>query len=160
MTDEIAAYFAELQRAFDKLCAAIEGLDAATLNWKPPVPEANSVYVIATHLLGNAEAWVLGIACGQPIKRDRAAEFAASGDDAAALAERARDLLQRIEAALAALPDEALGQLRPSPQQLWGAGSAEPVTTREALLHVVQHANTHLGHIDVTRDLALAAAKA
>jgi len=156
MTGELALYATQLKRLLDRLCATIEGLEEAQLNWRPPAPEANSIYVIATHLLGNAEAWVLGIACGQPIQRDRPAEFRATGPSAARLVTRARQLARRIDEALAALPAGVLDEARQPPQSLWGAGTAEPVTVREALMHVIEHACTHLGHIDVTRDLALA----
>lgn len=158
MNPEIALYASELERILDKLCASVQGLSEAQLNWRPPAPDANSIFVIATHLLGNAESWVLGIACGQPITRDRAAEFRAAGADAAPLVARARELWGRLQPALAALPPETLGDMRPSPQSLWGAGRAEPVTGRQALVHVIEHASNHLGHIDVTRDLALAQA--
>src|SRR3990170_727275 len=102
MNAELALYAAHLERSLDRLCSTIDGLSEAQLNWKPPAPEANSIYVIATHVLGNAEAWVLGIACGQPIDRDRPAEFRAAGPDAAPIVARARDLTRQIEEALAA----------------------------------------------------------
>ena len=70
---------------------------------------------------------------------------------------KARELQSRIEAALRALPEGAFGEARQAPPYLWGAGDARNVTVREALMHVVHHAANHLGHIDVTRDLAIAA---
>ena len=157
MNDELTLYLTELRRQVDKLCQSIEGLSAEQLNWRPPVPEANSIYVIATHTLGNVRGWVLGICCGHPIDRDRAAEFTAAGSDANDLIERTRGLLHEIEAAFAKLPAESLSELREARQNLWGAGTTRPVTGREAILHAIAHAANHLGHIDVTRDLALAA---
>ncbi len=156
MTGEIALYATELKHLLDRLCAAIEGLDEAQLNWRPPLPDANSVYVIATHVLGNAEAWVLGIACGLPVERDRPAEFAAAGAETASLVARARELSRRIEEALSALPPKALDEPREPSPSLWGEGTPRPVTVGEALMHVVEHAATHLGQIDITRDLVLA----
>jgi len=155
---ELGLYAAQLQQALDKLCERVEGLSSAQLNWKPPAPEANSIYVIATHTLGNAESWVLGIACGQPIERDRPAEFRAAGESARPIVEKARELGTRIDAALRALPEGTLGETRQAPPYLWGAGEARTVTVREALMHVVHHAANHLGHIDVTRDLAITVA--
>lgn len=157
MTGELELYISELQRLLDRLCQGIDGLSEQQLNWRPAAPEANSIYIIATHILGNAQAWILGIACGEPIDRDRPAEFRAAGPDAAPIIEQARDLSRRIEQALAALPPASLDALREPRQRLWGAGTAEPVTGREAIMHVIEHAATHLGQIDVTRDLALAA---
>ena len=159
MTGELALYAAELNRLLDGLIESIGGLDEAQLIWRPPAPDSNSCYVIATHVLGNLEAWVLGIACGQPIERDRPAEFKATGPNAAPIVTRARDLARRVEEALAALPPAALDEQRQPPKTLWGAGTPEPRTTREALMHVIEHAATHLGQIDITRDLARAGAE-
>ncbi|OGO52899.1 MAG: hypothetical protein A2148_00380 [Chloroflexi bacterium RBG_16_68_14] len=158
-TGELALYVSQLQQTLEGLCEAIEGLDEAKLNWRPPALNANSIYVIATHILGNAEAWVLGIACGQPVRRDRPAEFVAAGATAEPIVARASELARRIEEALAGLASAALGELREAPAQLFGAGQPRPVTVREALMHVVEHASTHIGQIQVTRDLALASAE-
>jgi uncharacterized damage-inducible protein DinB len=49
---------------------------------------------------------------------------------------------------------ESLDELREPRQQLWGAGTSQPVTGREAILHVISHAAEHVGHIGLTRDLA------
>ena len=155
MSGELEQYIKELRKLFDKLCGAIEGLSERQLNYHPPAPDANSIYVIATHTLGNARAWILGICCGQPIERDRPTEFRAAGADAGPLVAAARALLEEMETALRA-PDLALDELREPRQQLWGAGTSEPVTRREAVLHVIEHAATHLGQIELTRDLALA----
>ncbi len=157
MNAELTVYNAELRRQLDKLCDALDGLSAKQLNWRPPAPDTNSVYVIATHTLGNIRGWVLGICCSQPIDRDRAAEFQASGTDAGVLVACARALAQEIEAALRVLPPESLDEPREARQDLWGAGTTHPFTGREALLHALEHIANHLGHIDVTRDLALAA---
>ncbi len=103
MTGELDLYLSELKRILAKLREAIEGLDEAQLNWRPSTPEANSIYVIAAHILGNIEAWVLGIVSEQPIERDRPAEFRAEGPEAAPLVARAHQLESQVEQALAAL---------------------------------------------------------
>lgn len=154
MNADVALYNSELQRRIDKICGAIEGMTADQLNWRPSISDANSCYVIATHTLGNIRAWALGICCGHEIARDRPAEFRAEGHEAAPLIERARALKRAIEEALGALDPSTLDEERPARQELWGAGSARPVTGREALLHAIEHAAEHLGHIELTRDLA------
>ena len=156
MTDspELALYTSELQRLLRRLSEAVDGLDEAALNWRPPAPDANSAYVIATHTMGNLEAWVLGIACSRPVERDRPAEFVSSGADSAPLVARAHDLAQRFEEALRALPPSALDETREPNQAHWGIGRTAPVTVRQALMHAIEHAATHVGHLDVTLDLA------
>lgn len=154
--NEIDQYIKELRKLFDRLCKAVEGLSDAHLNWRAPAAQTNSIYAIATHTLGNARAWILGICCGAPIERDRPAEFRAAGTEASPIIASARGLLAEIEDALRKLPAESLGELREPRQQLWGAGTAEAVTGREAILHVIEHYATHLGQIEITRDLVLA----
>ncbi len=157
MTNEIDTYTKELRRIFDRLYVALDGLSEQELNYHPPVAEANSIYAIATHTLGNARAWILGICCGQPIERDRPAEFRALGRDTTPIVDNARALLEDIELSLRALQPQSLDELREPLQQLWGAGTSQPVTGREAILHAISHAAEHVGHIGITRDLAKAA---
>ena len=155
MDAEIEGYRRQIQSLLERVCGCLEGLSEAQLNWRPPMPGANSVYVIAAHTLGNARAWVLGIACGWPIERDRPAEFQASGPDAADLTAQARRLSDDIDAALAALAPSALDRRLLPAKSLFGEGELREISVREALLHVVEHASLHLGQLQITRDLAL-----
>lgn len=155
MDAEIDGYRRQIQSLLGRVCACLQGLSEAQLNWRPPMPGANSAYVIAAHTLGNVQTWVLGIACGWSIERDRPAEFRASGPDAADLTAQARRLSDDIDAALAALAPSALDQRLLPPQSLFGEGELIEISVREALLHVVEHASLHLGQLQITRDLAL-----
>jgi hypothetical protein len=151
---EIEAYSRQIRSLLERVLASLEGLSEGQLNWRPPIEGANSVYVIAAHTVGNARAWVLGIACGRDMGRDRPAEFRASGLYAA-LAADARQLSSEIETALGALPASALDRrLVPSPE-LWGDEEVREISVRQALIEVVEHASIHLGELHVTRDLAL-----
>jgi uncharacterized damage-inducible protein DinB len=155
MDAEIGTYSRELQSLLARVCGCLDGLDEAQLNWRAPVAGANSIYVIASHTLGNVRAWVLGIACGQPVTRDRPAEFRASGRDASALVAVAQRLSSEIDAALSALPLSALDRRLVPPQSLWGEGDPYEISVREAIMHVVEHASLHLGQLQITRDMAL-----
>ena len=155
MDAEIEGYRRQLQSLLKRVCACLDGLSEAQLNWRPPMHGANSAYVIAAHTLGNARAWVLGIACGWPVERDRPAEFQASGPDAADLTAQARRLSDDIDAALAALAPSALAQRLLPPKSLFGEGELREISVREVLLDVVEHASIHLGQLQITRDLAL-----
>jgi uncharacterized damage-inducible protein DinB len=155
MNAEVETLSRQIRSLLERVAQAVQGLNEDQLNWRPPIAGANSAYVIATHTLGNARAWVLGIACGQQVERDRPAEFRASGPDAAALVTEAKKLSQEIGAALAALtPAEPDRRLVPLPKY-WGEGEPYEISVREALFHVVEHAALHLGHLQLTRDLAL-----
>jgi uncharacterized damage-inducible protein DinB len=155
MDAEIESLSRQIRSILERVCACLDGLNEAQLNWRPPIDGANSLYVVATHTLGNARAFVLGIACGQPLERDRPAEFRASGCDAADLTAQGRRLSDEIEAALAGLSASDLDRrLLPAPS-LWGEGEVQEISVREAILHVVEHASIHLGQLQITRDLAL-----
>lgn len=155
MDAEMESLSHQIRSILERVSACLDGLSEAQLNWKPSIDGGNSLYVIATHTLGNARAFVLGIACGQSLERDRPAEFRASGRDAADLVAQGRRLSNDIEAALAGLAPSALNCRVLSPQSLWGEGQAQEISVREAILHVVEHASIHLGQLQITRDLAL-----
>jgi uncharacterized damage-inducible protein DinB len=152
MNPEIETYSKYIRKQIADVHAALQGISNEQLNRRPDVPGANSAYVIATHVLGNARAWVLGIGCGQPLSRDRPGEFASSGT---------YDALGKAACALSGEIDEALGGLDPAtlgdrfipPRELWGEGKPEEISRREAFAHVLEHASMHLGQIHLTRDL-------
>ena len=155
MDAEIDTLSRQIRSLLARVCDCLEGLSETQLNWRPPIADANSAYAIAAHTLGNARGWVLGIACGQPVERDRPAEFRASGHDAAELVAGAKRLSEEIGAGLAALsPSDLDRRLVPLPMY-WGEGEPYEISIREALLHVVEHASLHLGQLQLTRDLAL-----
>ncbi len=155
MNTEVETLSRQIRSLLQRVCESLQGLSEAQLNWRPPIAGANSAYVIAAHTLSNARAWVLGIACGQAVDRDRPAEFRASGRDAVALVAGAGSLSQEIDAALAALTPAGLDRrLVPLPKY-WGEGEPYEISVRDALLHVVEHAALHLGQLQITRDLAL-----
>jgi uncharacterized damage-inducible protein DinB len=149
---EIETYSTYIRKQIADIHAALKGLSNEQLNQRPSVPGANSGYVIATHVLGNARAWVLGIACGQPLSRDRPAEFASSGTYEA-LGKAACALSGEISEALEALDPSTLDDRFVPPQEMWGEGEPGEVSRRGALAHVLEHASMHLGQIHLTRDL-------
>ncbi len=153
MDVEIEAYSRQIRSLLDRVCVSLDGLNEAQMNWRPPVDGANSAYVIAAHTLGNARIWVLGIACGQAMGRDRPAEFRAGGSHADLLA-ATRGLSGEIEEALAALPSSVPERRLTPSQELWGEGEVQEISVRQALIHVIEHASIHLGELHVTRDLA------
>ncbi len=154
MDREIGEFSRQIQSLLERVPASLEGLSEAQLNWRPPIEGANSVYVIAAHTVGNARAFVLGIACGQDMGRDRPAEFRAAGGYAQ-LAEETHELLQEIEPALAGLSASALDRRLVPSEELWGEGGVGEVSVRQALIEVIEHASIHLGEVHVTRELAL-----
>lgn len=135
--------------SLDRLVALLDGLSADELDWRPPAPEANSLYTLAIHTLGNAEENLLETLGGQPIGRDRAREFAARGDSAT-VAARWAALRPRLAEMLATLPVGALDATHRHPRRGVLIG-------RDILIVVARHAAEHLGQAELTRDLLRAA---
>ena len=155
MDDEVTVYASQFTSLLRRLGRTVEGLSEAELNWRPPAPDANSAYVIAAHTQGAVRGWVLGIACGQPVERDRPAEFAATGADAADLIASGERLADEIDAALGALTAADLDRRVLPDQSYWGLTEPHEITVRQALENVADHAATHVGRVELTRDLAL-----
>ena len=154
MNAEIEVYSRQIRSLLERVLASLEVLSEEQLNRRPAIEGANSAYVVAAHTLGNARTWVLGIACGRDMGRDRPAEFRAAGAYAQ-LADETQELSREIEAALAALPPSALDRRVVPSQELWGEGEVGELSVRQALIEVVEHASIHLGELHITRDLAL-----
>jgi len=152
MNPEIETYSKYIRKQVAEVHATLRGLTEEQLNRRPDVPGANCGYVIATHVVGNARAWVLGIVCGQTRRRDRPGEFGSSGTYEE-LGKAVCALSGEIEAALAGLDASTLHERFLPSQELWGEGEAHVISRREGLAHVLEHASMHLGQIQITRDL-------
>jgi hypothetical protein len=133
--------------SLDRLMTCLDGLDERQMNWRPPADNANSVYALATHTLGNAEENILGTLCGQPIRREREQEFLAHATSTAALHERWQRLRDQLQTALTGLSAQDLEREVSHPRR-------GVVTGRDVLIIVARHAAEHLGQSELTRDLA------
>ena len=71
-------FWSYIEHSVDQIVATLDGLEADELNWRPAGAETNSLFVLATHMLGALDETLLGVLCGQPRPRDRDAEFGAS----------------------------------------------------------------------------------
>ena len=158
MDDEVTVYASQLSSLLRRVARTVEGLSESELNWCPPAPDANSAFVIATHMIANMEAWVLGIVCGEHVSRNRESEFAAAGANATPLVEATEGLSERIELALGRLPPGALDKLLTPDPTLWGTGPPSEISARRALVGAIVHNAGHIGHLEITRDLAVSGA--
>ncbi len=147
--NEGAIYARAILDTLDRLIACVEGMDTDQLNWQPAAPGANSVYVLATHTLGNAEESILYTLRDQSSTRDREQEFAARGQSLAAIQERWQHLRGQLQATMLGLSAGDLARTVNHPRR-------GPLTGREVLLLVASHAAEHLGQAELTRDLAKA----
>jgi len=143
---EIVAFADPLIAAIERIFACLDGLDAEGLNWRPPAPQTNSLYILAFHTMGSAEAAIIGELGGEQVERDRDAEFTASGDSRAPLDARWRALEPRLRATLNRLT--AADMEKTVHHRRFGAMSG-----RSYLILQTQHPTEHAGHAELTRDL-------
>ena len=141
----VAAHFVAEARAFlrdqylPKLERCLQLLDEDDVWWRADAT-SNSVGNLLLHLDGSTRTWVLGVAGGRPVERDRDSEFAERGPiPKAALLDHLRATLAEADAVLAGLDPAALLERRQSP---W-----EEVTVLWAVLHAVEHFAMHTGQI-------------
>jgi hypothetical protein len=147
---EITDFADAICNAIERILACLDGVDAEGLNWRPSAPQTNSLYVLAFHSMGSAEGAVIGELGGQPVERDRDAEFTASGNSAAPLSARWEALQPRLRDALARLTPADMEKT--VHHRRFGAMSG-----RAYLILTAQHPAEHAGHAELTRDLLKAA---
>ncbi|HZQ35848.1 MAG TPA: DinB family protein [Dehalococcoidia bacterium] len=152
MAGQAAQFALVFERIINDTLTALDGIPDDTLNRRLELPETNSLFNLASHLLGAGEFWTLALGAGQTVARDRAAEFSASGG-AAELAGRAQRWRDGLRDLLAALPDAALDKTVTPPTAYRGTLPEGQMTARECLLHAIEHSALHLGQIQITRQL-------
>ncbi|SRR5260370_20733654 len=136
--------------SLDRLLACLDGLSAEQLNWQPAVPNANSLYALTTHTLGNTEENILFTLFGKPSSREREKEFLAQGYSADELIARWHILRTQMQEALLGLSSKDLQEERTHPRR-------GVITGLDILIVVARHTAEHLGQAELTRDLMLAA---
>jgi hypothetical protein len=135
----------------DSIVGVLDGLSAEELNWRPAAPATNSLYAIATHVLGNAEENLLGTLCGQPHGRSYATEFSAGAPAPDAVRARWAELREHVTESLVNLTREDLDRPRKHPRRGF-------ITGRDVLIVVARHTAEHWGEAQLTRSLMKARA--
>jgi len=127
-----------------------ESLGDDRVNVVPDLPGGNSAYQLVFHCCGMLEWWTRESILGQPVGRDRAAEFTATGTVA--------QLRSRVEQVIAQLADD-LPQIDLDARLRGPYGNYEgtPIarSARGALLHVLEELAQHHGHLEITRDVVV-----
>jgi len=133
-----------LQELHNDVAKTIEGLPLEALDWSPKLG-VNSITVLIVHLTGSQRFLFGEVIGGQDIHRDRDAEFLAKGIMPDALIQRLNDSLKYIEVALEGLTLTDLERKC--------MFRTREVTVGWVIGHSLKHTATHLGHIQVMRDL-------
>ena len=135
-----------LQDCHNSILEALEGLPQAALDWVPG-QDMNSISVLVFHVTGSVRFWIGDIAAHEPSNRDRAAEFQVHGVGMDVLKKRLADNLEYARNALDKMSLQNLEEIRVSPSD------GHEYTVAWALLHALEHATSHLGQIQITRQL-------
>ena len=151
MTAELAAYTHQLDWVLEQHLVCVDGLTADELVWRPPIAGANHVSAIVAHSVAVTRAFVLGVVGGQPLKRNRPAEFETlfeSIDELAAAVEGLRAELRAIDPG-----GFDLGASVTPGADTWGSEPDGPMQKREVMAEALRHASIHLGELRFTRGL-------
>jgi len=149
-----AAIDLSLTETIERMLVALDGIpDDVFTTWRPAATqdgrhEMNTFTALATHTIGSSEYWTLMAAGTRPMTRVRDEEFLAHAtladlrDRAASFLTDVHTLLDRLtEADFAAEAAPEVGD----PDERWSLATC--------LLHAVDHAALHLGHVQVQRQL-------
>lgn len=137
--DRLQALHADIQRA-------LEGLPQEALDWSPST-DMNSLAVLAVHTAGAERYWIGDVAGQDASGRDRDAEFQTKGLDVAALTARLDAALAHSRSVLDKLTVADMDARRSAPRD------GKEYTVAWALLHALEHAAIHLGHMQIVRQL-------
>jgi len=146
MDPNIKDIYDQIATAVDRIVAAAEGLDAEGLNWKPIPEETSSLCILNVHIVGNIRQGVLSTLCGHPDNRDRDSEFTATCDSFQALQESWDQLKSELHTCMSGLTKEQLEEDYVHPRR-------GPMNGWAVLLNTATHANEHVGHAELTRQL-------
>ncbi len=147
MESEIQDYIKELGIRREQILEAVQGLNDEAGNWRPLPKDTNTIYATLSHVIGAQNNWIRKIIAGQQIQRDREAELRSAGS-LADIAGRFKKESQEIDEILSKLREPQLSETRNVPGQY-----GEVATVRWCILHIISHSATHLGHIQLTRQL-------
>ena len=133
-----------LQELHNDVVKALEGLPAEALDWSPKAG-VNSITALVVHMTG-AERFLFGeIIGGQSLNRDRDAEFLTKNMTLETLMQRLADNRLYIAGVLEPLTLVDLEGKR--------ILRSREVTVGWVIGHALKHTATHLGHIQVMKDM-------
>jgi uncharacterized damage-inducible protein DinB len=152
MNPETENYLSRLEDLRDIIRGYVVDLPADALNWRPIQPGegeddhvTNSLAVMAVHVAGAESFWIQEVIGGQPPSRDRDAEFVTQ-------VESVEPILARLDAVGAETRRIMQGLTAADLERTYYVRE-RAVTGRWAILHAIEHAALHLGHMQMTRQL-------
>lgn len=151
MSQEIADHLDLFARLREGMLAAIDGLNVEALDWTPLASDTSSLAMLAHHCVGVLRLWVVEYLTGRDVGRDRAAEFAAKGQDATALAALVTSAFDEATAALSAADPATFSH--PRQVTLNHPTRGQMRTAYYGIGYALSHISEHVGHMQLTRQL-------
>ncbi|MGB7875207.1 MAG: DinB family protein [Anaerolineales bacterium] len=137
-------YLQNLQDLHTDILNAFKDLAVAALDWSPAT-DINSINVLVVHTVGAERFWIGEVVGGDPANRDREAEFQVHGLETETLVQRLNEGFAYIHSTLENLTIDDLNALRSLPKR--------ERSVSWILGHVLKHTATHLGHIQLMRQV-------
>ena len=143
-----------MNHALDGMVSIAEELGDERVNLRPDFPGANSPYVILYHSVCCTHFWCGAILAGRKVKRDRDAEFQATGTVA--------DLRQAVKSIQGQLPKD-LEHVQGDQPLVYSDGllpihvqhSIQDWSQGKALIHAYEELAQHFGQMEITRDILM-----
>ncbi|MFZ1398064.1 MAG: DinB family protein [Candidatus Promineifilaceae bacterium] len=149
MLMETAAYLERIEDLRAQIAKILQTVPQEALNWRPDEEteshEMNSLAVMATHVAGAEHFWIGEVVGQLAATRNRDAEFEMVVADTAVLLQKLEAVRSQTRTILQNLTQADLDGVRPARDR--------QVTTRWAILHVIDHTALHLGHMQMTAQL-------
>jgi uncharacterized damage-inducible protein DinB len=134
----------QFERVHNEIFKWSEGLSDDQLNWKPPAEDTNSIGNLMSHILGAELFSVVNRVGGQPVNRDRAAEFG-NRVTRDGLVQRRAEVEKRVRETLDKVTEADLDRVVTTPNGEAPAG--------RFLIYLISHISGHMGQVIMTRKL-------
>lgn len=119
--------------------------EPAALDWRP-FPESNSMMILASHIVGCADEWVVSFAGGLAVERTRSDEFVATAAHAPALIAKIDAVALKITQVFSSLREDDLSRIVAFPGRAKDQG-----TVLWSLVHAVEHTSAHFAELRLMR---------
>lgn len=146
MLTQVTEYLQSIETQRGKIFDILASAPREAWNWVPAGDETNSLYVIATHVIGSEHGWIFEILGRGEQTRNRPAEFQAKGNSLDALRAEYERVGNATREIFEKLTEQDLTDTR-------HRESHDDVTARWIILHVIEHSSEHLGQMELTKQL-------
>lgn len=149
-THIIGEFWANLETSLNRLESVMADCTIEEVNWRPPAPETNSIYVLGVHSMGHLRQGIIGVLGEGSQERDRDAEFLAVATPDNLPIPGWDATREQMAAVLRNLGPEVL-------DRVYEPINRAPMTGMALMMLMTRHTALHEGHAELTRDLARAA---